>query len=369
MFENGVVARFARSLPANYYLGVVRPAHGAPGRRVNSQPATIAIESPRSPVVTSGLDPAQHDGELHTMARWMKFSSVVVGGLSAISSAGLTSEALAQDGAMTELYGYGVHRFYAGDYVEAQRVLNIVVESGIEDPRAHYFRGLTQHRMGALDAAKEDFEQAASLEARGRRVVNVSYALQRVQGPVRQEIEMTRLMARVALYKELRANNQLPPDPNARPMVPMPPAGDVTFPPALSGDVPPAAIPPMTPPAGTVPPASTPPAFVPDSQVDPFRDDAPAPVVPTPAATDPFDTGASDAPATPTAPAEITNNPFGTSETPAAPSTPADATVDPLGTTSPVPAVPTSPVTPPAETPAAPPAAPPATGPVDPFAT
>lgn len=231
------------------------------------------------------------------MARWVSNIRWMIGGLGALASAAVSNCATAQDGAYTELYGYAVHRYYAGDYNEAQRALNIVIDAGIEDPRPHFFRGLTTYQMGMQDAAKSDFDHAADLEAKGKGVVNVSQALQRIQGPVRRDIEMARLMARVAVAQEQRAKKQTETaESQASPSVAKPPAGNA-LPPALSGDAEPAATPATpTPPPTTEPVAPT----TPDTQTDPFKDDAAVP-----------------APATPAAPAD----PFGT--TPAAPTTPA----------------------------------------------
>ena len=250
------------------------------------------------------------------MSRWFKCLSMILGGTTALVSAGLNSSVQAYDGALTELYGYGVHRYYAGDYAQAQNVLNMVIDAGSEDPRAHYFRGLVQYQQGLQDAAKADFERAAELEARGKGSSAISYALQRIQGPVRTEIEMARLMARVAVYREELAKKQMQPAP-ATP-TPTAPGTDAALPPALAPEPKPAE------------PSATQPA-TPDSQVNPFKDDQPAspapapanpfgteaPAAPAPAAADPFGAPATPAPAAP-APAD----PFGTPATPAAPATP-----------------------------------------------
>ena len=239
------------------------------------------------------------------MALWGSKIRWLIGGLGALASAGVSTSAQAQDGAFTELYGYGVHRFYAGDYNEAQRVLNIVIDAGIEDPRPHYFRGLVTYQMGMQDAAKSDFEHAAELEARGKGVVNVSQALQRIQGPVRRDIELARLMARVAVAQEQRAKKQMETlDSQASPNVAKPPAGgNSSLPPALSGDAPASPAQPAQPAAPATEPVTP---AAPDAQNDPFKDDAavPAPATPAAPAADPFGT----APAAPTTPA--TDDPF-----------------------------------------------------------
>lgn len=234
------------------------------------------------------------------MARWVNKMRWILGGVAAVASVGISSSAQAQDGAFTELYGYAVHRYYAGDYHEAQRALNIVIEAGIEDPRPHYFRGLVTYQQGMQDAAQSDFEHAAELEAKGKAVVNVSQALQRIQGPVRRDIELARMMARVAVAQEQRAKKQMDAAAaQANPNIAKPPAGEGNaMPPSISGDAPaqpaqPAA--PTTPdsPSDTVPPATTP-----DTATDPFKDDAAVPAPATPSA-DPF--GATPAPTTPPA--------------------------------------------------------------------
>ncbi len=243
------------------------------------------------------------------MARWVNKMRWLIGGLGAVASLTATSSVQAQDGALTELYGYAVHRFYAGDYNEAQRALNIVIDAGVEDPRPHYFRGLVTYQMGMQDAAKSDFDHAAELEARGKAVVSISQALQRIQGPVRRDIELSRLMARVAVAQEQRAKKQMESlDSQASPNVAKPPAGNENaLPPVVSGDAP-AAEPttPATPPATVPTPPSTP-----DMQNDPFKDDAAVPPPATPATpTDPAADPFGAAPATPPAPTPAADDPF-----------------------------------------------------------
>ncbi len=243
------------------------------------------------------------------MARWVNNIRWLIGGLGALASAGISTSAQAQDGAFTELYGYAVHRYYAGDYNEAQRALNIVIDAGIEDPRPHFFRGLVTYQLGMQDAAKADFEHAADLEARGKGVVSISYALQRIQGPVRRDIELARLAARVAVAQELRAKKQLDASQSqTAPNVAQPPEGN-NLPPALSGGAPALPTQPATPDTPPSDPATPATPATPDAQTDPFKDDASAVTPPPPAtdapAADPFGT----APAAPT-PAPAGDDPF-----------------------------------------------------------
>lgn len=230
------------------------------------------------------------------MARWVNKMQWLIGGLGAVASVAVATSAQAQDGAFTELYGYAVHRYYAGDYNEAQRALNVVIDAGIEDPRPHYFRGLVTYQMGMQDAAKSDFDHAAELEARGKAVVNVGQALQRIQGPVRRDIELARLNARVAVAQEQRAKKQMETlDSQTAPKVATPPEGNA-MPPAISGEAP---VAPATPAVPATPPATEPAApATPDAATDPFKDDAAVPPPATPATPDPFGTE----PATPAAP-------------------------------------------------------------------
>ena len=53
----------------------------------------------------------------------------------------LQSPSFAQFGALDELYGEGVHRYFSADLNGADQILTQVVDSGSQDPRAYYFRG------------------------------------------------------------------------------------------------------------------------------------------------------------------------------------------------------------------------------------
>lgn len=107
----------------------------------------------------------------------------------------LGSTSRAQHDAMVELYGEGVHRFYNSDFTGADQILSTVVDSGSEDPRAYYFRGLAREMSGG--SGDMDFETGARLEAEGKRSVNVGQALMRIQCPLRSKIEKARLDARI----------------------------------------------------------------------------------------------------------------------------------------------------------------------------
>jgi hypothetical protein len=116
--------------------------------------------------------------------------------LLSIVSLSISSLVSAQD-PLDEMYGQAVHSFYRGDLQRAEELLNEVIGAGSEDPRAYYFRGLCQS-VGGYEAGSADFERAAQMELEGKKVVNVGKALERIQGPVRTEIERARSKARLA---------------------------------------------------------------------------------------------------------------------------------------------------------------------------
>src|SRR5690606_30892635 len=106
----------------------------------------------------------------------------------------------AQGTPLGDLYGRGVHAFYAHQYEEAHEYLSMAIDQGLEDPRAYYFRGLVYRATGRPDEATDDFEKGARIEATASaQLFDVSRALQRIQGPTRLEIEDHRSQARVAL--------------------------------------------------------------------------------------------------------------------------------------------------------------------------
>ncbi len=236
------------------------------------------------------------------MRRWFARAVLVAGCLS------LGAPLHAQQEAMTEIYGQAVHHYFAGNYANAELLLNEVQASGSEDPRVHYFLGMCKVAQGGgATAGIADFEAGAQAEARGKNAYQVGQSLVRIQGAARREIERARLAARVQFRQQqlLEQRARIDAAPAGRSTIPpadntAPPAGVVTEPltEGLRSD------------ATTLDPVQP---TAPDTS-DPFSDD---PAVP---ATQP------NAPATnaPAAPAEGAD-PFG------APAT-APATDDPFGT-------------------------------------
>ena len=245
----------------------------------------------------------------------------------------LQAPSFAQTAGYDELYGEGVHRYFSNDLNGADQLLTQVVDSGSQDPRVYYFRGLAREQLGY--GGEPDFEQGARLEAEGKRVVDVGNALSRIQGSVRTQIEVARRDARIAVRQQqlMLQRSRQPSDaaaarraPAAVPASPLPsdsiPANET----GLAPLVPPVAAAPTTPPATATAPSDTSDPFADDAA--PAMDDADpfgAPATPAAPAADPF--GAPATPATP--PADAAADPFGAPATPAAPA--ADAAADPFG--------------------------------------
>jgi hypothetical protein len=108
----------------------------------------------------------------------------------------------AQDVIMLQIYGEGVHDYFAGNYQQAQQRLTQVLDAGSRDPRAYFFRGLAHQRMGFTDAANEDFRIGSELEAKHGGTEIVGRALMRVQGGDRLKLEKYRTEARMALFQQ-----------------------------------------------------------------------------------------------------------------------------------------------------------------------
>lgn len=128
-------------------------------------------------------------------------SSVLIGsGLAA-------ARAVADPSPLTVAYGNGVHAYFSGDFQCSYDALSGVIEAGSNDPRAHYFRGLSALKLGRIDEAEADFQQGANLEADGRGSVGsraIGLALERVQGCDRLKLEQYRSRSRVAALERDR---------------------------------------------------------------------------------------------------------------------------------------------------------------------
>jgi hypothetical protein len=251
--------------------------------------------------------------------------------------------------ALTQLYGEGVHRYYAGDSFQAEQMLSRVIESGVEDPLLYYFRGLAREYQGG--GGDFDFEEGARLEAAGKRSLGlrdgVGQALARIQGHTRVKIEKARRDARVAADQQAllmrsaaEAAGEVAPPAVTPDRVPVVPPTDPTDPFAdpSAEDVPAPAVPaeqvvepdvdaesdpfaddPAVPATGDTPAVESP-----ADSADPFGTDTATPPAAdpfgsesaTPPAADPFGTDAATPPA---------DDPFGTDGVPAGDADAADA--------------------------------------------
>ena len=211
--------------------------------------------------------------------------------------------ASAQGGPLVELYGEGVHRYFAGDMMGADEILTRAIDSGSQDPRVFFYRGLVREAQGG--AGQADFDQGAQLEAQGKIVVAVGKALTRIQGYTRSKIEKARRDARIVAQQQKMMEEQermknAPATPPAAPA----PAGDPTDPLPMRSDT-------------TTEDAVQPAVPEVDATTDPFADDpAPAPA---------GDSSPFGGDATPAA------DPFGGSSTPATPEPASDPFADPFG--------------------------------------
>jgi tetratricopeptide (TPR) repeat protein len=124
---------------------------------------------------------------------------VLVGAL--VSMTAVTSHA--QQIVLGQLYGNGVHAYFAGDAMKAYDQLSSAIASGSSDPRAYYFRGLAYLKLGREPEAIQDFQKGAALETKDlNRSYNVGRSLERVQGWARQKLETYRVDARLAALEE-----------------------------------------------------------------------------------------------------------------------------------------------------------------------
>lgn len=104
---------------------------------------------------------------------------------------------LAGEPTAAQLYGQGVHAYFAENHDTAIALLSEAIEQNPRDPRAYFFRGLARASRDGVDAGVADFAKGAELEVDpvGERRYDVDAALQRVQGRLRLVIEHHRKSA------------------------------------------------------------------------------------------------------------------------------------------------------------------------------
>ena len=128
----------------------------------------------------------------------------------ALAALGVCVPALhAQDHLLDDLYGRGVHAYFSRNYQDAHRLLSDAVTSGSKDPRVYYFRALTDSRLKRPEDATADLKTAAELEFSGDEPVNVSKALERIQGSERLMIEDVRSKARISIRNAAEARAKI----------------------------------------------------------------------------------------------------------------------------------------------------------------
>ena len=90
-----------------------------------------------------------------------------------------------------------------GDVTTAQSLLSKLIAQKSEDARVYYYRGLLAEQAG--EDGSKDFQQGAQLEARFSTTTQVNRALEKIQGPLRSQIEKTRVAARNAIKADPEA--------------------------------------------------------------------------------------------------------------------------------------------------------------------
>lgn len=120
----------------------------------------------------------------------------------------MVNQASAQSPVLAEMYGRGVHRYFAGDYDSAYRLLSMAIDNGSQDPRTYYFRGLVAWNTGRPEEAREDWQTGAQLESQGEYGLVIGRSLARIQGSERLELEEIRQMARLKAQEMAQARAQ-----------------------------------------------------------------------------------------------------------------------------------------------------------------
>jgi hypothetical protein len=129
----------------------------------------------------------------------LRFLVLFVGAFVALG----TGSSPAQEAVLGQLYGNGVHAYFAGDFVNAYDQLTAAATAGSRDPRVYYFRGLAYLKLGREPEATQDFKKGAELESKDlNRSFNVARSLERVQGTARQQLETYRVDARLSALAE-----------------------------------------------------------------------------------------------------------------------------------------------------------------------
>lgn len=165
-------------------------------------PNSIAVQAIllHSAFLVSGEETPTMNRRLSTLA----FAAFALAG-------SLAQEATAQSQAvLAQLYGRGVHAYYAGQYSEAYNLLSSAIGAGTQDPRAYYFRGIVLSKQGRMGEAEADWTEGARIEAQ-RGGGGIGAALARFQGMDRLKLENIRQNARFQAMatKAVRSNQRM----------------------------------------------------------------------------------------------------------------------------------------------------------------
>ena len=108
---------------------------------------------------------------------------------------------------LAEVYGRGVHAYYAGRYNDAFNLFTSAIDNGTRDPRAYYFRGIVASQQGRPSEAEADWAEGAKLEAKYGGGSFVGRSLSRFQGTQRLKLEEIRQQARLEAATESAARS------------------------------------------------------------------------------------------------------------------------------------------------------------------
>lgn len=97
---------------------------------------------------------------------------------------------------LTSMLGDGMNAFYSGKKEEAFKLFTAVIDRGLPDPRAYYFRGMIAFDQQDIDEAVRDWVTGAGIEADSKKDFQIGRSLQRFQGEGRIRLERIRRDAR-----------------------------------------------------------------------------------------------------------------------------------------------------------------------------
>ena len=217
--------------------------------------------------------------------------------LTLLSLGAMATPADAQNAILAEIYGRGVHAFYAGQHQQSYDLLSSAINGGSKDPRAYYFRGIVSTMLGRSYEAESDWRQGATIEAQGQSDPAIGRSLSRFQGSARLKLEQIRQTARLQALtsavtrSQIRSNqlqSQAPAAYDSAPKATPGAAAAVTPPPAPPADENPFAGDPSM--AAGTPKVESDDALA-GATGDPFKDDSPAGAAPADAGGDVFGGG------------------------------------------------------------------------------